>query len=457
MTGGGSYEAFADALLDDDPETLYEQAPCGYVSTTPDGLIVKANRTFLTLTGYRHEDLVGVRTFAHLLTAGGRIYHETHYAPMLRMQGTAREIALEIVRPDGSRLPVLVNAVLDRHPDGSPRVIRAAIFDATERRNYERELLQAKEKAEQSEAKAAGLAHTLQQTLIPPSPPQIPGLDVAARYRPAGSGDEVGGDFYDVAQLASDEWMVVIGDVRGKGVEAAVVTALARYTLRAAAMTQPEPSDALRALNHVLIADHVERFCTVALLRLKVSGDRCHVTLSVGGHPLPLLRRSGHGVSPVGKPGTLLGVMPNPDLTDVHVELRSGDVIVLFTDGVTEGRQANAFSGDERLAAMINDAPLDSNLRADHLLNDVPRSRTGPPATHRRGRPPNLRREQTDRAVTKPRPITVASSNLRAGGWRSRFEWLDRARVPRLTAASASRPAMSTSSALTRGVVPPFR
>ena len=98
MTTGGSYEAFADALLDDDPETLYEQAPCGYVSTTPDGLIVKANRTFLTLTGYRHEELVGARTFAQLLTAGGRIYHETHYAPMLRMQGTAREIALEIVR-----------------------------------------------------------------------------------------------------------------------------------------------------------------------------------------------------------------------------------------------------------------------------------------------------------------------------------------------------------------------
>ena len=108
-----------------------------------------------------------MRTFAHLLTAGGRIYHETHYAPMLSMQGRAREIALDIVRSDGRRVPVLVNAVLDRAPDGSPRIIRAAIFDATERRNYERELVEAKKKAELSEARATALARTLQQTLMP--------------------------------------------------------------------------------------------------------------------------------------------------------------------------------------------------------------------------------------------------------------------------------------------------
>ena len=100
----GALEAFYGALLDDDAEQLYERAPCGYLSTTPDGVIIKVNQTFLTLTGYTGTDLVGRRTFADLLTVGGRIYHETHYAPMLRMQGTAREIALEIVRGDGRRL-----------------------------------------------------------------------------------------------------------------------------------------------------------------------------------------------------------------------------------------------------------------------------------------------------------------------------------------------------------------
>jgi phosphoserine phosphatase RsbU/P len=380
LSGSGPYEAFYDALLDDDPETLYEQAPCGYVSTDPDGLIIKANQTFLGLTGFRSEELVGVRTFAQLLTAGGRIYHETHYAPMLRLQSSAREIALEIVRADGSRVPVLVNAVLDRHPDGSPRVVRAAVFDATERRHYERELLHAKDKAEQSEARATALAHTLQQTLIPPSTPHIPGLSVAARYRPAGAGDEVGGDFYDVAQLAPDEWMVVIGDVRGKGVEAAVVTALARYTLRAASMARPEPSAALRALNDALLREHVERFCTVALLRLRLTTHGCAITLSVGGHPLPLLREHDQPAKTVGEPGTLLGVLPDPELSDVQFALARGHDLVLFTDGVTEGRRGRDFYGEERLAATVNDAPSAADLIADHLLADVLSFQNGSPS-----------------------------------------------------------------------------
>ena len=89
-------------------------------------MIVKVNRTFLTLTGHAREDIVGRRTFSSLLTAGGRIYHETHYAPMLRMQGRVREIALDVVCADGRRLPVLVNSVLERDADGAPRVIRTS-------------------------------------------------------------------------------------------------------------------------------------------------------------------------------------------------------------------------------------------------------------------------------------------------------------------------------------------
>ena len=154
VSSGEAVEAFTAALLDDDPTALYERAPCGYLSSTPDGTIVKVNQTFLTLTGYQRSDLVGRRTFAELLSPGGRIYHETHYAPMLRMHGTAREIALDIVRADGDRLPVLVNAVLERDVDGAPVVVRTAVFDATDRRRYEQELLLAKERAEASEARA---------------------------------------------------------------------------------------------------------------------------------------------------------------------------------------------------------------------------------------------------------------------------------------------------------------
>src|SRR5215212_8745163 len=149
-----AFDAFAAALVEDDAEQLYERAPCGYLSTTPDGGIVKVNETFLALTGYRRDDLVGKRTFASLLTGGGRIYHETHYAPMLRMQSSARGIALDLVAADGRRLPVLVNSVLARDDDGRPVVVRTAVFDATERREYERELLRAKQRAEASEARA---------------------------------------------------------------------------------------------------------------------------------------------------------------------------------------------------------------------------------------------------------------------------------------------------------------
>src|SRR6204780_2143316 len=133
-----TFDAFLAALAGDDPGQLYDRAPCGYLTTTPDGLIAKANQTFLTLTGYGQSDLVGRRRFVDLLTAGGRIYHETHYAPMLQMHGTAREIALDLVCADGRRLPVLVNSVLEHDAAGTPTVVRTAVFDASQRRAYER-------------------------------------------------------------------------------------------------------------------------------------------------------------------------------------------------------------------------------------------------------------------------------------------------------------------------------
>jgi sigma-B regulation protein RsbU (phosphoserine phosphatase) len=209
--------AFYAALGEDDPEDLYDNAPCGYLSCRLDGTILKVNQTFLTWTGHTREALVGERRFQELLSVGGQIYYETHYGPMLQMQGEAREIAVDIVRADGSRLPALINSVVARGDNGSPTYVRTAVFDATDRRAYERELLAARRQAEESEARARVLAQTLQQSLLPPATPQIPGLDVAAVYRPAGQGGEVGGDFYDVFESREGDWIVSIGDVRGKG------------------------------------------------------------------------------------------------------------------------------------------------------------------------------------------------------------------------------------------------
>jgi len=127
--------------LEESAEDLFEHAPCGYLSAAPDGTIGRVNETFLRWTGLRREDLVGARRFQELLTVGGRIYYETHYAPLLRMQGAVREIAVDIVTADGTRLPVLVNSILVRDDDGEPRAIRTIVLDARERKSYERELM----------------------------------------------------------------------------------------------------------------------------------------------------------------------------------------------------------------------------------------------------------------------------------------------------------------------------
>ncbi|TQN42034.1 serine/threonine-protein kinase RsbW [Blastococcus colisei] len=140
-------------LLEEDPADLYENAPMGYLSTLPDGRIVKVNRTFCAWTGRRSGELIGSR-FQDLLSVGGRVFHETHLAPLLRMQGAVREIALDVVRVDGSLLPCLLNAVELRDDAGAPVLVRATLFEATARRRYERELLAAQRAAKESEARS---------------------------------------------------------------------------------------------------------------------------------------------------------------------------------------------------------------------------------------------------------------------------------------------------------------
>jgi PAS domain S-box-containing protein len=143
------------APFEESAEDLYENAPCGYLSALPGGRIIKVNQTFLSWTGYRRDDLVGVRRFQDLLTPGGRIYHETHYAPLLQMQGAVREIAVEVIRADGKRLPVLINSTIRKDAAGKPLLIRTTVFNATDRMQLERELILARKKAEDaSRAKA---------------------------------------------------------------------------------------------------------------------------------------------------------------------------------------------------------------------------------------------------------------------------------------------------------------
>ena len=200
------------------------------------------------------------------------------------------------------------------------------------------------------------IARTLQQSLLPVELPDIPGIEAAARFRPTGEGNEVGGDFYDLFETGNRGWTVVMGDVCGKGPDAAAVTALARYTLRAAAMREFLPSRSLMVLNEALLRQRDDRrFCTVAYAYLEKLDEGARVGISTGGHPLPLLLRADGSVEPVGAPGTLLGIVPDPDLEDRSVTLDRGDSLVFYTDGVIESRANSngALLDERRLAELV--------------------------------------------------------------------------------------------------------
>ena len=201
------------------------------------------------------------------------------------------------------------------------------------------------------------VARTLQQSLLPPELPAIPGVEVAARYRPAGVGNEVGGDFYDVFDTGDVCWGLLVGDVRGKGADAAAVMGLARHTIRATAMYERRPSRILYALNEAIRSQAAEeRFCTVVYVRLKEAEGGVRLTISCGGHPLPIVLRADGAMESVARPGTLLGLLPDPNLSDQVVDLSPGDLIVMYTDGVTEERANGSFFGEARLGAIIADS-----------------------------------------------------------------------------------------------------
>jgi PAS domain S-box-containing protein len=181
------------------------------------------------------------------------------------------------------------------------------------------------------------IAQTLQSSLLPPHLPDIPGAELAAIYRPAASGLDVGGDFYDVFNLAEDQWYLVVGDVCGKGAEAAAITALARYTIRAAAVRRRSPSAILRWLNDAMLSQDTDgRFCTIACAHLDLARSPARLTVACGGHPSPLVLRAGGEVQEIGAGGTLLGMVEEPELADRGLDLAPGDALIAYTDGLTD-------------------------------------------------------------------------------------------------------------------------
>ena len=228
----------------------------------------------------------------------------------------------------------------------------------------------------------AQIARTLQDSLLPPRLPSIPGVDVAARYLAAGEGIDVGGDFYDLFDSGSGDWSIVMGDVCGKGADAAALTALARYTLRATAEPGGRPSEALATLNDAVLRQRGDgRFITVAYARLATNGGGgVHLTLSTGGHPAPIVLRADGSAAPVGRPGTLLGVVADPELSDDAIELHPGDALFLYTDGVTEAHAPHHLLEAEDLARLLSGCgPGDAAALVTCIEDEVRAMGSGPP------------------------------------------------------------------------------
>ena len=458
-----------DPLLDERAEDLYENAPCGYLSTLPGGEIVKVNGTLLAWTGFERGDVLG-RRFQDLLTAGGRIYHETHYAPLLRMQGEVREIALEIICAGGRRMSVLVNSVLRTDDAGEPRFVRTTVFDATHRRRYERELVRAREgeraarmRTERLQRLSAALAAAvdapgmaeaavaqivesldpaevsialtdadtgrsyvlarrgdgtaadpatggvlmlaiqgkqigilrvvprpshaleaedrafldacaaqcsqalerarlyeherrvalaLQESLLAGDVPRDPRFEVASCYLPAVASLQVCGDWHDTFAVGEGSIGLVVGDVVGRGIEAASAMGQLRSATRALAGADLGPAGLLEHLDAFVKHLPGAYMATLAYAELDLrSGRLCYVC---AGHPPPVAIQPGEDAAVLwdGRSAPLGAALDARSKPAGRIDLRAEARLVLYTDGLVERRGTSI---DTRLQTLAED------------------------------------------------------------------------------------------------------
>jgi len=225
---------------------------------------------------------------------------------------------------------------------------------------------------ERRERERTEIAETLQRGLLPPPLPHIPGWSVAATYRPAGVENQIGGDFYDAFRIAGG-WMVVIGDVTGRGAHAAAVTAHARYTLRTAAALTGDPVVALRTLNRDLLARSGTALCSVAAMAIAEARTE-PVRLAVAGHPPPLLV-DGDSVTEAGTPAPILGAFPEDGWSIEAIAVGPEQQLVVVTDGITEATGSAGRFGESRLHAAL--AGVSSPARAAQQIEAALHEFTG--------------------------------------------------------------------------------
>lgn len=200
------------------------------------------------------------------------------------------------------------------------------------------------------------IAKVLEAALLPETLPSIPGVELHAVYQAAGELNDVGGDFYDAFPYGDGRWMVLIGDVCGKGARAAGVTALARHTLRTAAMLGQDPAGMIATLHEALRNQPTGAdLCTACLIALEPDRARARLTVTLAGHPPPLVI-DGDGARAIGEPGTVLGVIDPIAITEVSAQLDAGQTLLLYTDGLTDADRTSQLSEEDDIVELWQDA-----------------------------------------------------------------------------------------------------
>ena len=353
---------YQHALLEAQAEASVE----GFVVVSPEGRILSYNRRFIDLWPIPEDVIESRSDEAALASVLDKLVDP---AGFLRR---VRQVYASPDAPSDEELHLRDGRVFERH--GAPLRDEEGTYhgwawyfrDVTEQRRTQEQLRETGERF-------ASLARTLQRSLLPPALPNVPGLDLGARYLAAAAYLDVGGDFYDVFRNGAGGWAVVMGDVCGKGAEAATMTALARYTVQAAAMHVTAPDEVLALLNEALLrSGGGERFVTAVYGTITTGRGRVELLFAAGGHPLPLIVRDDGTVEEAGTEGMLMGAFPDATTTNARVLLESGDALVLFTDGVLDATaEGGEPFGERRLRALLGEC---TGADADEIAERIERA-----------------------------------------------------------------------------------
>ena len=294
-----------------------------------------------------------VRSRRELIVTDAVVDARTRANPSVAAMGVRAWAGFPLLAPDGEVLGSF--CVVDTKPREWTARDLEVLRTLSEAASREIALRAAIENERRARIHAEAVTQTLQASLLPPALPAVRGLDVAARFRPAGSGVELGGDFYDLFKVRGDRWAFVVGDICGKGLEAAKAASLARHSVGAAAMQREDPADVLALLNEAFLARRggPDLFLTAIFGTLILCDGDCRVSLACAGHPAPVVRRADGSAAALEVAGPLIGVFPQLEIVSSTARLAPGDALVLYTDGLSEARRGRTLFGDEAIRRVI--------------------------------------------------------------------------------------------------------